>query len=184
MKRDTKPVVLLEYNLAQLLKQAIGAMREYTLNEDLQGIDPAITTTEPLTGKLKLVRTQDGALITLKGKTSIRVVCSRCLEPVDIAVALEFEEQFFQTVDVITGLPLGPSQDDPAVLIDSHHDLHMADIIREYLLLALPMQPLCREDCKGLCPTCGHNLNEGPCGHESGPVDERWGSLGELLSRK
>lgn len=175
---------MMEYNLAQLLKQAIGATRAYTLNEDLQGLDPAITASEPLTGKLKLIRTQDGVLMALNGKTSLRVACSRCLEAVDVPVPLAFEEQFLQTVDVITGLPLGPSQNDPALLIDSHHDLHMADVIREYLLLALPMQPLCREDCKGLCPHCGHNLNEGPCDCNSAAVDERWNALGALLNKR
>lgn len=175
---------MMEYNLAQLLKQAIGATREYTLNEDLQGLDPAITATAPLTGKLKLIRTQDGAIMALNSKTSLRVACSRCLEAVDVPVPLVFEEEFFQTVDIITGLPLGLAQDDPALLIDNHHDLHMADVIREYLLLALPMKPLCREDCKGLCPHCGHNLNEGPCDCNSDTVDERWNTLAVLLNKK
>jgi uncharacterized protein len=176
--------VVMDYNLAQLLKQATGAAREFALDEDLHGLDPALDATEPLTGKLRLIRTEDGALIMLSGETCLRVACSRCLEPVVVPVSLTIEEQFLQTVDVITGLPLRPSHDDPAVLIDGHHDLHLADLVREYLLLELPMHPLCKEDCKGLCPTCGRNLNQGPCQCSAAVTDERWASLASLLKDK
>lgn len=182
MKKDAKaPAVLMDFNIAQLLKQPTGAAREYPLNEDLKGLDPALDPTEPLTGKVRLIRTKNGVLITLSGVTTLRVACSRCLEPVTVPVGLSFEEEFFQTVDVITGLSLGTSRDDPAVLIDGHHEVHLADVIREYLLTALPMHPLCREDCRGLCPQCGHNLNDGSCGHVAQAGDERWATLKELL---
>jgi DUF177 domain-containing protein len=95
---------------------------------------------------------------------------------------LSFDEEFLQTVDVITGLPISASQDDPALLIDGHHDLHLADLIRQYLLLAVPMHPLCREDCKGLCPQCGRNLNNGGCTCNTESGDERWAALKRLLN--
>ena len=181
MKKDARTPTVVDFNIAQLLKQPTGAAREYPLQEDIKGLDPSLDPTEPLTGKVKLIRTKGGVLIALSGKTTLRVACSRCLNPVTVAVDLDFEEEFFQTVDVITGLSLHTSHDDPAVLIDGHHEVHLADVIREYLLTDLPMHPLCREDCKGLCPQCGHNLNEGPCGHSALIGDERWATLRELL---
>jgi uncharacterized protein len=184
VKRDTKALTaVMDFNLAQLLKQPTGAAREYSLNEDLHGLDAAIDATEPLTGTMKLIRTKSGALLTLRGKTSLRVACSRCLDPVTAPVSLDFEEELLQTVDIITGVTLHARQDDPALLIDGHHEMHLADLIREYLLLALPMHPLCREDCKGLCPQCGHNLNNGPCACDSKADDERWAALKALLKQ-
>ncbi len=171
----------MDYNLAQLLKQPIGSVREYALNEDLRGIDRSLDLTTPLVGKVRLVRTKNGALMSMTGQTSLRVACSRCLEPVAVPTTLGFEEEFVQTVDIITGAPLDGPKDDPALLIDGHHDLHLADLIREYLLLAVPMHALCRDDCKGLCPHCGRNLNNGPCGCNDEAGDERWVALKALL---
>ena len=181
MKKDDKAPTLVDFNIAQLLKQPTGAAREYPLQEDIKGLDRSLDPIELLTGKVKLIRTKGGVLITLSGKTTLRVACSRCLDPVAVPVVLSFEEEFFQTVDVVTGMSLGTPRDDPAVLIDGHHEVHLVDVIREYLLTSLPMHPLCRDDCKGLCQQCGHNLNEGPCGHSAHAGDERWAALKELL---
>ncbi len=173
----------MDYNLAQLLKQAIGAGREYDLQVSLTGLDPSLEATEPLVGRVKLTRTKDGVLLGLKASTRLTVSCSRCLDPVSVPVTLDFEEQFLQTVDIITGAPLDSSHDDPALLIDGHHDLHLADLVREYLLLAVPMHALCRDDCRGLCPRCGHNLNRGSCSCPVEGDDDRWAALKALLPK-
>lgn len=181
-KNNSKsPSLDMDYNLAQLLKQPIGAGREYVLNQKLDGLDPMINATEPLVGRVKLTRTKDGVLLALQASTRLTVACSRCLEPVVVPVTLDFEEQYLQTVDVITGNQLDTDREDPALLIDGHHDMHLADLVREYLLLALPMHALCRDDCRGLCPRCGHNLNSGPCSCGDEAVDDRWAALKALL---
>jgi uncharacterized protein len=180
-KGSSTPVVVLDYNLAQLLKQAVGVSREYELDQSIAGIDQSLDVVAPLQATVKLVRTTNGALMSLRGQTTLQVACSRCLEPVMEPVPLDISEEFLQTVDVITGTPLGAPKDDPALLIDGHHDLHLTDLLREYLLVALPMHPLCREDCKGLCPHCGHNLNLGPCDCNKETGDERWVALKALL---
>jgi uncharacterized protein len=180
-KESSTPVVVLDYNLAQLLKQTVGVSREYELSESLAGIDPSLDPVAPLRAKIKLMRTKNGVLMSLTGQTTLRVACSRCLEPALEPVTLDINEEFLQTVDVITGTPLGAPKDDPALLIDAHHDLHLTDLLREYLLVAQPMHPLCREDCKGLCPHCGHNLNQGPCDCNEETGDERWAALKALL---
>jgi uncharacterized protein len=61
--------------------------------------------------------------------------------------------------------------------------LDLAEAIREYALLEMPMQVFCREDCKGLCPTCGADLNEGPCDCRNDEGDERFAALKSLLDR-
>jgi uncharacterized protein len=61
--------------------------------------------------------------------------------------------------------------------------LVLEDVLREQVLLTLPVRTLCRSDCKGLCPRCGRNLNTEPCACEAGPVDARWSALSDLSSR-
>ena len=68
--------------------------------------------------------------------------------------------------------------------IDEHHILDLTEAVRQYALLALPMKPLCRQDCAGLCPTCGHNLNQGGCGCPPQGPDPRWSGLNKLLLTK
>jgi len=159
----------------------MGTVRRYELNEDVSGLDPDLRPTELLRGSVKLIRTKNGMLVQLDAQTTLRVVCSHCLEPATVPVSLHVQEEFLQTVDVISGLPLPAARDDPALLIDDHHELHLMDWIRQYLLLAIPMSPLCRADCKGLCPRCGKNLNEGPCGCSPDQPDERWSALKGLV---
>lgn len=61
--------------------------------------------------------------------------------------------------------------------------IKLDDDIRDYAMLAIPMKKLCKEDCKGLCPTCGKNLNDGPCDCEFTNIDDRWISLQELKKK-
>jgi uncharacterized protein len=61
--------------------------------------------------------------------------------------------------------------------------LVLEDVLREQVLLTLPVRTLCRPDCKGLCPRCGGNLNTEPCTCETAPVDARWSALSDLRSR-
>jgi uncharacterized protein len=58
--------------------------------------------------------------------------------------------------------------------------MELEDILREQVLLALPMQRVCREDCRGICPVCGKDRNEAPCDCREHPADDRWRALGKL----
>lgn len=173
----------MDYSISQLLQEPVGATRKYTLNEDLATVDPELAIIEPLEGTLKLTRTQAGALLDLRGHTVVRVACGRCLDPVDVPVDLRITEEVLQTVDVTTGQPLRIEADDPSILIDDHHELHLADLVRQYIVTGLPIRPLCREGCRGLCPTCGQNLNDDPAHHHEEQIDERWATLKELLAK-
>ncbi|MBA7688765.1 hypothetical protein ES703_97254 [subsurface metagenome] len=64
--------------------------------------------------------------------------------------------------------------------IDEHHILDLTEAIRQYALLAIPMKPLCRGDCAGLCPNCGHNINQGPCDCSPQETEPRWSELSKL----
>jgi uncharacterized protein len=123
--------------------------------------------------------------IRLKGsfKGKFEVPCARCIEPVEIPLAADFDLIF---------RPLGVDGDAPERSITAPETeigyyqgdgLLLEDVLREQVLLSLPVRTLCNEDCKGLCPRCGANRNNQPCTCDEGPSDPRWEALGGLRSR-
>jgi len=95
--------------------------------------------------------------------------CRRCLAPLRVPIRQAVEALFTADPDV---------EDDPSVYpIDPRAtEVDVRPAVREELILAAPEYPLCREDCRGLCPRCGADLNAGPCGCRAGH-DSRWGAL-------
>lgn len=169
-------------NVSQLLKEATGATRRRDLSEDVTGIDDELRIVAPLTGSLKLLRTVDGILVTGKLQTVLELECSRCLEPFSVPIELEIEEEFHPSVDIQTGAQLPLVDDEESgTIIDEQHILDLTEIVRQSVFLALPMRPVCKEECAGLCPQCGQNLNEGRCECVVEAVDPRLQILKELL---
>ena len=97
--------------------------------------------------------------------------CRRCLEPVTVRVA-ENVSMYFQENASEEEVAAGEVYDLPDKL-----DLDVGPAVREQVALAVPQFALCREDCRGLCPKCGTNLNEGDCDCETEEVDDRWAAL-------
>jgi uncharacterized protein len=172
-----------EFNVAQLLQSPIGTTRQYEVEEVLPAVDE-YELEEPVRGSVKLTRTNRGIYAEARLGTTVRMECSRCLGTVDFPVEVRIREEFFPTVDVITGRAVAVDEQDEEIgRIDEHHDLSLDDSFRQYVLLDLPIQPLCRPDCAGLCPKCGKNLNEGPCDCVIEPPDEPEAPLAKLLKR-
>ena len=94
---------------------------------------------------------------------------------------INFEEEYLPTIDVASGVPLPLPEEPGFFTIDDHHILDLTEAVRQYILLATPMKPLCRKDCAGLCPTCGCNLNQVSCNCPPSPADSRWSELKKLL---
>lgn len=172
----------MQYNVSQLLKQPTGTTRHYPIEADNSDLDPELEVAAPLLGSIRLIRTAKGVLVTGDLHTEVWVACRRCLEPFRIPVSITLEEEFRPTIDINTGasLPL-PDDDEEATRIDAHHILDLREVVRQSILLALPPFPLCREDCKGLCPQCGANLNTETCNCESDSADLPLSKLRELL---
>jgi uncharacterized protein len=147
-------------------------------------IDEADEEGRPVKGKVQFLRTNRSILVTGNLETSIKGECSRCLEQFDYPLKLNIEEEFFLTVDPISGLPLPPPTESGSFLIDENHILDLGEAVRQYKIMALPMNPVCRQDCAGLCPQCGRNLNYGACDCPAAPPDPRWAKLQLLRSAK
>lgn len=152
---------VMQVNVAQLLKGSIGSVRDY----DVDGVIDVTGDgkSSPVRGKLTLTRTDRSILVKGAVDSEVELTCGRCLNLFRCPLALNIEEEFFPTTDIISGAALPPSADLEHFTIDEHHILDLTEALRQCALLAIPMKPLCREDCAGLCPSCGHNLNLGPC---------------------
>ena len=168
----------MKINVSQLLKANIGTIRNYKMSESVDttgdGSDNIVQ------GNIKLIRTDKGILAKAKLHTETEVTCGRCLSSFSCHLNLNFEEEYFPTVDVFGGTPLTLPDEPGCFTINKHHILDLNEAIRQYALLAIPTKPLCRANCTGLCPNCGQNLNQGPCNCLPREGDHRWDKLREL----
>jgi len=168
------------FSVSQLLQEPTGAVRQYELDDAQLVVDETLRM-QPVKGRVRLTRTPNGILADATAQGNVEFECGRCLTQYLHPLSLKFSEEYFQTVNVTTGARLpAPEEDDP-FLIDETHKLDLGDALREYALLNMPPAPRCREDCQGLCPQCGKNLNEGQCDCEPEIIDERFAALNKLL---
>ncbi|WP_411123265.1 YceD family protein [Streptomyces sp. x-19] len=135
----------------------------------------------PVELDLRLESVMDGVLVTGTARATVTGECVRCLEPLERVLAADFQELFaYPDADARTT----ESGDDAEDEEDSFHledDLFdLEPVLRDAVVLALPLQPVCREDCPGLCPDCGARLADDP-DHHHDAVDMRWAALQELV---
>ncbi len=173
---------MLSFNVAQLLKEGIGATRERDLSGQVFDVDARNPGPVSVEGHLRLTGTLKGVLAEATVQFELMRVCRRCLRPIKEVITVEVEEEFVPTIEVVTGRPLPMSEEDEeALMIDAHHVLDMTEILRQYAVELAVAPALCSEDCKGFCPICGADLNEGPCDCDRSRKDPRLAVLGQLL---
>ncbi len=170
-----------QYNVATLLKEPVGSTREYEVDSRVL-IDEATPRHQRVVGRTRLLRIKHGVLVIshLEGVQQDR--CSRCLRGIEVRLQVGFEEEFFANVDAETATDPGPPEETGVFRIDRKHILDMEEAVRQYWMAGLPMQPLCRPDCHGLCPRCGLDLNEDTCSCEPDD-DQRWSPLRQLAKQ-
>lgn len=131
----------IKFNVAQLLREMIGARRDYTFTEAQLTLDDQLIL-RGISGDVRFTRTATGVYAHVRAQGTVELTCVRSLEPFDYPVEVDFSDQFHSIVDVMTGVSLpAPAEDDPYML----SELHMADIgeaIRDYTLLELPLNPV------------------------------------------
>ena len=123
--------------------------------------------------------------IRLKGQFTgqFQVPCARCVEPVRIPLAGEFDLIFRPLGADAGAAERSITAPETEIGYYQKDSLALEDVLREQVLLSLPVRTLCRSDCKGLCPRCGVNRNTQTCSCEEGPSDPRWEALAGLRSR-
>jgi uncharacterized protein len=165
----------MQINVSQLLKASIGSVREYDIDECYDVLGAGISAN--IQGTVRLTRTNRGILLQGKLETSIPIECSRCLKTFNHRLTIDIEEEYFPIIDVNSGTPLEQPEDPGTFIIDEHHILDLNEAIRQNALLAIPMKPLCRQDCAGLCQQCGKDLNTTDCDCFKDKIDPRWAKL-------
>nr|PZN44722.1 MAG: DUF177 domain-containing protein [Bacillota bacterium] len=135
----------------------------------------------PLTGTAEVVGTEEGALVQFRLQGEVELACGRCLQPYRFSVHLTFAEEFRTGPVAVGSAELEAADDGSTFVVVADGLIPVAEVVRQHLLLALPMKPLCRPDCAGLCPGCGVNLNEEPCRCEPEAGDPRLAVLRKLL---
>ena len=128
----------------------------------------------PVDLDLRLEAVMEGVLVTGSASAGLTGECVRCLEPITDEVDVRFQELYLYDDQDLT-----PAEDDEVSMLEGDL-LDLEPLLRDAVVLALPFQPLCTDDCPGLCPECGARLAEDPGhGHEE-PVDPRWAGLAAL----
>ncbi|WJV45928.1 YceD family protein [Streptomyces flavofungini] len=133
----------------------------------------------PVELDIRLESVMEGVLVTGTARASAKGECVRCLEPVELALEADFQEMFSYPDADDRGRTAEPADDaeddeDRLFLEDGMFDLE--PVLRDAVVLALPMQPVCQDDCEGLCSECGVRLADDP-GHHHDAVDIRWAAL-------
>jgi uncharacterized protein len=162
----------MEMNVSQQLKSAIGTLREYEIDDLLDILGEGQKSS--IRGKVVLTKTNRGILVQGKLHANIMAECSRCLNKYECPLTIIIEEEYFPVIDINSGTALEIPDEPDTFRIDEHHILDLKEVIRQNALLAIPMKPLCNENCPGICPDCGKDLTKGMCQCHENKMDPRW----------
>jgi uncharacterized protein len=154
-----------------MLHQTVGYNRTFEFDHPSVQVSDDLDVSD-LQGELRLTRTAQGLYATGGLRATTRAECVRCLTPFDQDLTITFDDLFVYPPEKAT---------EPLLAVPETGLLDLSPLTREYMLLDVPLRPLCRPDCRGLCPECGVNRNETDCSHEISETDPRLAGLRALL---
>jgi len=128
----------------------------------------------PVDLDLRLEAVMEGVLVTGSASAELAGECARCLEPITDEIEVRFQELF-----VYDDQDYSSEEDDEVSMLEGDL-LDLEPLLRDAVVLALPFQPLCEDDCPGLCPECGARLKDDPDHTHEAPIDPRWAGLAAL----
>ena len=160
----------LRLNVGFLIKSPIGIRRDFNFDYDKMRLGEDLTV-ETFKGTVCFDRTQQGLLLQGEFGAEAALECVRCLEIFSQPLKWSFCDLYAFEKRNIT---------DSGLLVPEDAQIDLEPLLREYALLEFPISPVCKPDCKGLCPVCGENLNQIDCGHRPEP-DSPFAALKDLL---
>jgi uncharacterized protein len=160
---------MVSVNVAQLLQEPPGAVREFDFSDRVAAVADEVQLRGPIRGHARLMRTNDGILVSTRYAAPVSLECSRCLDDTRADIRGSIEEEFLPSVDLRTGVPIDLPLADEQLRIDEHHEIDLDEVLRQNILTNLPIQPLCDAACPGLCPTCGERLDAAHTAHAEEP---------------
>ncbi|MBN1582679.1 MAG: DUF177 domain-containing protein [Anaerolineae bacterium] len=150
--------------VGKLLDRPVGAQFDAKFDLGFQDLSDDLSV-ESVKGKLTFLRTDDDIVGYGMLAVDIEAECTRCSVQVRNTVEIELEECFRPVTEISPGEQVSP--------IDASGYINLRPILRDLVIVSTPMQILCTPDCKGLCPRCGINLNQGQCDCELDDIDPR-----------
>jgi len=171
----------MKLDLSELIK-SVGAVIPFHLEEemDLEGLE----LLRPLVADFKFSNTNRSIIIEGELDTSVSVECVRCLEHFSLPIHFSFQEAYTSQDLMLDAKGNLVTEDEDIRSVFEGHILDLSEFLRQNVILALPSAPICSPDCKGLCPICGKNLNEGQCRCSERKTDPRWKKLLDYMKKE
>lgn len=158
---------LLKINVGFIVHQSIGYYRDFDFDIPSISLEPDFVLNK-LGGSIRITRTPQGLLLEAKMKAATPAECVRCLETFSQSLDVEFSELYAFDRRSVT---------ESGLILPENGYINLAPVLREFMLLDIPIQALCKEDCKGLCLECGTNLNLSTCEHSTAQNDNFFDTL-------
>ena len=168
MSDANNPLIL---NVGFIVHQSIGYIREFPFEFETINLPPD-TKLQNLNGFVRVTRTAQGLLVEVKMTAEMIAECGRCLTEFQQALEADFMDLYAFTRSSVSELGL---------LLPENGTINLGPILRDEMRLSIPINPVCRADCKGLCQMCGANLNEEICQHLQEETDPRMDQLRSFL---
>lgn len=162
---------VLKIQIGFLLNEGVGFSRDTEFDIPSLLLDDDLLL-DHLRGTLHMSRNSRGILVQGTLEASYKGQCTRCLDETHVQLATPVEDLFVY-----------PPTPDAEFTIPETGILDLAPLIREEVIVQTPISVLCKPDCKGICLTCGKNLNEGPCDCNKDAIDSRLAVLKELKTK-
>jgi len=154
-------------NLSDL--KEIGGRKQLSLElefHNLKFVNREIEIEKPIELELEIFNTRDSFVVEGKLKAELILSCSRCLQKYNSPVELDISEDVLKSE------------------MEDEEELYLDEIVMDNIILSLPMKPLCSDNCKGICPECGQDLNEGECDCEVEALDPRLAKLKDFYNNE
>ena len=166
------------FDVSQLMNESSGSTRAFDLGEAFLSLDAA--NLHRVCGTIQMLRTDKGIWVSAKLDTEAPSACSRCLIDFSDPIHVDIEEEFFPSIELLSGSSVEDAEGNFYMREDHTLDLTAAAV--QYFALSVPMKPICREDCAGICPNCGTDLNITPCHCVTDIRDARWNALLDMTT--
>ena len=164
-------------------RQPVGHFARTFQPAEVEGDADAYQIVAPVELEFDIHKDKDKFRLLGRVRAQLELTCSRCIEAYRFPIDAEFDQRYLPASAVSADAETEVGDDDLETSYYSDDQIDLNELMREQFYLALPMKPLCREDCKGLCPHCGTNLNTGTCDCAAVWEDPRLAALKAIKSR-
>jgi uncharacterized protein len=161
----------LRLNIGFLIKSPIGTSRDFNFDYERMRLGEELVLADFLC-KARFDRTPQGLVLQAQFEGRLELECVRCLTAFPQALKSSLTELYAFDQRSVS---------ESNLLVPENGQIDLEPLLREYALLEIPIQPLCKPDCKGLCPVCGEDLNRTDCGHERPGTPTPLSALGDFL---